>query len=109
MIHCEPRLLVMMTMVFRKSTVRPCASVSRCGADLVCDRAAGFLLADDPLAQSLFHLDQLLDFALQQLADGYAGPAADHLGNVFLGDFFFDECAAVLAALAQAFFGLRPL
>src|SRR6476659_5536740 len=42
------------------------------------------VLADDTLVQALFHLDQLLDLAFEQLADRHAGPARDDLGDVVL-------------------------
>ena len=38
-------------------------------ADRVRDRDHGLVLADDALVQPLFHLQQLLDFALHELAD----------------------------------------
>ena len=49
----------------------------------------------------VLHVHQLLDLALQQLADRDAGPAADDLGDVLLVDLFLDQRAPVLAALAH--------
>ena len=42
----------------------------------------GLALTDQPLAEALLHLQQLLALALQQPADRNAGPRADHLGDV---------------------------
>ena len=54
----------------------------------------GLVLTDDALVQPLFHLEQLLDLALHQLADRNAGPAADDRGDVFLVDFLLEHAAA---------------
>ena len=79
------------------------------GADGVGHGRDRLVLADDPLAQALLHLDQLLDLALEQLADRHAGPLADDLGDVLLVDLFLDQRAAVLAALAAGLLGLDQL
>ena len=50
------------------------------------DRFHGLVLADDPLLQYLLHVQQLLFFPAQQLADRDAGPLGDHFGDVLLGD-----------------------
>ncbi len=49
------------------------------------------ILADNALAQAVFHLDELLDLALQHARDGNARPLADDLGDVFLVDLFFQH------------------
>ncbi len=49
------------------------------------------VLPDDALAQPLFHVHQFLDFALEQAADGNAGPLADDLGDFFFADFFLQH------------------
>ena len=67
----------------------------------------GLLLADDALAEALFHGDELFDFALHQLAHGYARPAADDLSDVLLSHFFLYECAPVTGALALLLLGRR--
>ena len=41
------------------------------------------MLADDPLAQLLFHPQQLLALTFQHLGRGDAGPAFHHFGNLF--------------------------
>ena len=50
------------------------------------DRFHGLILADDPLLQDLLHVQQLLLFPAQQLADRDAGPLGDDFGDVLLGD-----------------------
>ena len=45
-------------------------------------------LADDPLAQFLFHAQQLFALALQHAAGGNAGPAFHNLGDLFGPDGF---------------------
>ena len=49
------------------------------------------LLADDTLAQPLFHVNELFDFAFEQPADGNASPLADDFGDLFLADFFLQH------------------
>ncbi len=55
------------------------------------------VLADDTLAQALFHRDQLFDFAFEHLRDGNSGPLGDDAGDVFFVDFFFQHAFAALA------------
>ena len=49
------------------------------------------ILADDALAQALFHRDQLLHFAFEHLGDGNAGPLGDDARDVFFVDFFLEH------------------
>ncbi len=60
-------------------------------ANGVCDARERRVLPDDALAQPLFHVDQFLDFAFEQPADGNAGPLADDLGDFFFADFFLQH------------------
>ena len=77
-------------------------------------RSRACVLADDPLAQAIFHGDQFLHFAFEHLRDGNAGPLGDDAGDVFFVHFFFEHAwsAATFAvdlcavSLAQFFFGL---
>src|SRR5262249_35059519 len=48
-------------------------------------------LADNAMAQSLLHVNQLGDFAFEQAPDGNSRPLADELGDVFLIDFFLQH------------------
>ena len=50
--------------------------------DGVADCHDGLLLPDDAQAQVIFHVEQLLGLRLQHVADGDAGPCADHGGDV---------------------------
>ncbi len=70
-----------------------------------------FVLADDALPQTVFHVDELLDFALEHLRNRNAGPLGDDAGDVFLIDFFFQHAMPGLAVdlrrdFLQFFFGL---
>ena len=49
------------------------------------------VLADDAFVQALLHVDQLLGLALEQAADGDAGPARDDLGDVVGVDLLLEE------------------
>ena len=60
-------------------------------ANGVGDHGERGILADDALAQAVFHLDELLHFAFQHARDGNAGPLADDLGDVFFVDFFLQH------------------
>src|SRR5207244_3315294 len=55
-----------------------------CSSQRVCDGLDGLLLADDPLTQALFHVDELLRLALEQPVDRDPGPAGDDRGDVVL-------------------------
>ncbi len=55
-----------------------------------------FVLADHPLMQALFHVDELLDLALHQPADRNVGPLADDLGDILLVDFFLEHALSLL-------------
>ena len=48
-------------------------------------------MPDDALVQFDIEAQQFRDLALQQFADGNAGPARDDLGDVFFVDFFFEQ------------------
>src|SRR6266542_4137939 len=52
------------------------------GAHGVGDGLDGLVLADDALAETLLHLDELLDLALHQLSGRDAGPAADDFRDI---------------------------
>ena len=71
-------------------------------ADRVGDRADRFVLADDAAVQELFHADQLVDFALHELGDRDARPAADDVGDVLGVDLFFQERAVRLQLVELA-------
>ena len=77
-------------------------------ADGVGDASESVVLADDALAQALFHGDELLGFAFEQAADGDAGPLADQRGDIFLVDFFLEH-AALLLQFGEALLGLVQL
>ncbi len=49
------------------------------------------VLADDAIAQPLFHVHQLLNFAFEQTARRNSRPFADDLGDFFLADFFLQH------------------
>ena len=57
----------------------------------------GLVLPDDALVQFLGKVQQLLDFAFEQFRERNAGPAADHLRDVFLVHFFFQQRGLTLA------------
>ncbi len=60
-------------------------------------RSRAAILADDALAQALFHRDQLLDFAFEHFRDRDSGPLGDDARDVFFVDFFFQHALAALA------------
>src|SRR6185437_11529521 len=60
-------------------------------ADGVRDDGERAVLADDALAQTIFHLDELLHFAFEHLGDRNSGPARDDLRNVLLVDLFLEH------------------
>jgi len=49
------------------------------------------ILANNAIAEALFHVDELLDFAFQHAGDGDASPLADDFGDVFFVDFFLQH------------------
>ena len=53
--------------------------------------------------QALFHLEQLLDLAFHQAADGNAGPLADDFGDVFFVHFFLEHALGLLQLLKARF------
>ena len=65
-------------------------------ADRICHRVDRFVLADDAMVQTVFHLDQLLDFAFHQPADGDVRPLADDVRDILLVDFFLQHALALL-------------
>ena len=67
------------------------AQAGAVAANRVRDARKRRILADHALAQPLFHVDQLLDFAFEQTADGNSGPLADDLRDLFLADFFLQH------------------
>src|SRR5580700_2406649 len=72
-------------------------------ADGVGDGQESFILADDALAETLFHLDELADFAFEHAGDGDAGPLADDAGDVLFVDFFFEETRGSGGAVLHGF------
>jgi len=58
-------------------------------------RERGVFLADNALAQTLFHVHKLLRFALEQPPDGNACPLAHQLGDIFLVDFFLQHARVI--------------
>ncbi len=66
------------------------------------------VLVHHPLVQSLLHVHQLLDLALQQPGDGDARPAGDHLGDV-LGVYLLLEEALSLAQFLEPLLLLAQL
>ena len=58
----------------------------------------------DAVLEVVFELEKLFDFAFHELADGDAGPAGDDFGDVFAGDFLFEEGG--FAEFGLAFFEL---
>ena len=59
----------------------------------------------------VFHVDELLDFALEHLGNRNAGPLGDDAGYVFFIDFFFQHAMPGLAVdlrgdFFQFFFGV---
>src|SRR5713101_5588538 len=82
---------------------------SAAAADGASQSDDGFVLRDDPLVQLFFDAQQFLGFFLFNGSDGYAGPARDHVLDVFPTDnagggflevVFFAKSAQVLALLA---------
>ena len=63
------------------------------------DGGDGLVLADDAPVQALLHVDELLDLALHQAADGDAGPARDDLGDVLGVDLLLEEAGVAVGAL----------
>ncbi len=59
--------------------------------DGVGDQADRFILADDPLMQTVFHVHQFFHLAFQQAGYRDAGPVADHLGDLFRVHFLFQQ------------------
>ena len=64
------------------------------------------VLPDDALVQPAFHLNQLLDFTLDQPADGNVRPLADDLGDVFFVDLFLQHPMIVLQGGEPLLFSL---
>ncbi len=60
------------------------------------------LLADDALAEAVFHADEFFAFAFAQIGDGDAGPRADDFGDVFLGDFLLRSIGAPLRCISAS-------
>ena len=60
------------------------------------------VLADDAFVQPLLHVNQLLDFTLQQARDGDAGPARHDLGNVLGVDLLLEENRAAFPSSPES-------
>jgi len=72
-------------------------------ADGVGNHGQRGILANDAVAQALFHVDELVHFAFQHAGDGDAGPLADDSGDVLLVDFVFEHaCNAGIAFLRDS-------
>ena len=70
----------------------------------------GLVLADHALMQYVFEAEKLVFLSLDQTRDGHAAPLGDDLGDLFLGNFFFEQCGlltAFLLQLLQLLFHLR--
>ena len=71
-------------------------------ADRVRHGDDGLVLADDALVQSLFHVNELLDFAFHQAAHRNVRPLADDLGDVLFVHFLLEHPLACLRAWPAA-------
>ena len=60
-------------------------------ADGVGHAFESLVLADDAMAQAVFHGDQLFHFAFEHLGDRDAGPLGDDAGDIFFVDFLFQH------------------
>ncbi len=67
-----------------------------CATDRPADRLDGVLLADDPLVQFVFHVEETLGLLFGELVDGDARPHRQHVGDRFLVDFVEQVDAGVL-------------
>ena len=65
----------------------------------------GLLLADHPLVQFGFEVQQFLHLGLHQLAHRNAGPFGDHLGDVVFGDLLAQQVLIAMALAELRFFG----
>ena len=72
------------------------------------DQLDGLVLADDPLAQDLVQLEQLLPFALLKPGDGDAGPRGDDLGDLLGGDHLAQQPALALFGGELLLLGGQP-
>ena len=73
-------------------------------------RSHGLVLTDHALVQLRFHAQQLLALAFQHLRHRNPGPAADHLGDLVLGDLVLEQGEDLLIGaltLRQLLFQLR--
>ena len=61
------------------------------------------VLSDNALVQAIFHVDELLDFALHQTADGNMRPFAHDFGDVFFVDLFLEHGLALFRRRRHAF------
>ena len=75
-----------------------------CAANGVCHGANRLILSHDSLMQALFHMDELLDFAFHQAADGNVRPLADDIGDVFFVDLFLEHAQALFCRSRHTFF-----
>ena len=57
--------------------------------------------------QSIFHLQEFLDFTFHQLVHWHTGPAADDFGNIFAIHFFLQHLPAGLKAGQILLFGVE--
>ncbi len=60
-------------------------------ADRVGHAFESLVLADDAMAKTVFHGDQLFHLAFEHLGDRNAGPLGDDAGDIFFVDFFFQH------------------
>ena len=82
--------------------------------DGLADQAYRLVLPDHVLVQDVLHVQQLLPLALHDSGDRDAGPLADHLGNLLLGDLVAQQVGLLcllgqLLLLFQFGFELRQL
>ena len=74
-----------------------------------CDRADGFVLADHPFADALFHVEELVLLALEQTRHRDAGPAGDRARNVLLGHLLGEDDAVLVLVGLEPVGGLLEL
>ena len=80
------------------------AEAGAAAANGVGDGREGFILADDALAQTGFHLRELLHLAFEHLGDGDTCPLRDDLGDVLLVDLFLEEASRRLRTQVLFYF-----
>jgi hypothetical protein len=72
------------------------------------DGVDGLILAHHAAVQLVFHADQLVALAFQQLGHRDARPLGDHGCDLFAGHLLFEQCLLALE-IAHPFLGLGQL